>query len=300
MSRIFPTKKSQNQMGSEHEFVGIDTARVASLLNTPAKNPNTKLSQELKKTLTKIANHDYEDYEYENEKVASQSPRFNRTKTASKQVEDESPIVFNSFEDINADALRTAEAAGDTRRVRCILAARAEIRDNHFAEIEAKEKQEQEKIAARKETRAKITTAGTKRKEAKAATTVKEEFVSPTKLNTKEAQAFAKLAKRNGFSTDYIAARLANINIPDENTVEDIKKVMASDISLKAKKTAIASMVKESSLDNESLSRLKDYWKNELGYGDPQYIDDWFSAIPSKGKGPDVEKYEGADTNKGE
>ena len=32
----------------------------------------------------------------------------------------------------------------------------------------------------------------------------------------------------------------------------------------------------ESELDSANINRCKDYWKNELGYGDPEWVDELF------------------------
>ena len=62
---------------------------------------------------------------------------------------------------------------------------------------------------------------------------------------------------------------------PTQNLTE-IKEVMASNINLKVKKTVVAKMMKVANLDSANINRCKDYWKNELGYGDPDWVDALF------------------------
>jgi hypothetical protein len=52
---------------------------------------------------------------------------------------------------------------------------------------------------------------------------------------------------------------------------------MASQLDSKVKIAAVSSMVKTATLTDADYSRLVDYWKNELGYGDQEWIDALFT-----------------------
>jgi hypothetical protein len=62
----------------------------------------------------------------------------------------------------------------------------------------------------------------------------------------------------------------------NDNTSE-IKSVLASDLDLNIKVAAASSMIKTATLSDADYSRLVDYWKNELGYGDQDWIDALFT-----------------------
>jgi hypothetical protein len=52
---------------------------------------------------------------------------------------------------------------------------------------------------------------------------------------------------------------------------------MSSKLTENVKKAAVSSMVKVATLTDADYSRLVDYWKNELGYGDQEWIDALFT-----------------------
>ena len=52
---------------------------------------------------------------------------------------------------------------------------------------------------------------------------------------------------------------------------------MSSELSENVKKAAVASMVKTATLTDADYSRLIRYWKEELGYGDQEWIDALFT-----------------------
>ena len=98
-----------------------------------------------------------------------------------------------------------------------------------------------------------------------------------TNLPVNAKKAFASKALAQGFPQEYVDAMLGN-NAPVSDNTVDIKNVMASNLATSVKKTAVASMVKEATLSDADYSRLIDYWKNDLGYGDQ----DWIEALFTK------------------
>ena len=77
------------------------------------------------------------------------------------------------------------------------------------------------------------------------------------------------------FPAEYVEAML-NTPVTEKPVVVEIKQVMASNLTANVKKTVVANMIKESELDSANINRCKDYWKNELGYGDPEWVDELF------------------------
>ena len=63
--------------------------------------------------------------------------------------------------------------------------------------------------------------------------------------------------------------------------MENITKIASLNTDNKIKQSMIKAFVKESQnkLDADVVQRIKDYWKNELGYQDPQWIDDMVKDI---------------------
>jgi hypothetical protein len=95
-------------------------------------------------------------------------------------------------------------------------------------------------------------------------------------MNRAAKAAFAEKALSEGFPMEYVTAVLGEAYNSAEKT-EEIKRVMSSNIELTVKKAAVKSMVKTATLSNADYSRLVNYWKNELGYGDVEWINELFT-----------------------
>jgi hypothetical protein len=89
--------------------------------------------------------------------------------------------------------------------------------------------------------------------------------------------AFAQKALAEGFPVEYIQARLGEMPVSATDNTSEIKSVLASDLDLNVKVAAASSMIKTATLSDADYSRLVDYWKNELGYGDQDWIDALFT-----------------------
>jgi len=191
-------------------------------------------------------------------------------------------IIFNHPSQLSADAVEAAIAAGDKRLANTILAARHERRVRLATQIETNIKTAQAhqtalnqrrayrenlvKVASKNETRTAVAQKSTE-----------PTFVKASALNKNAKQAFAAKAIAAGFPAEYVEAML-NTPVAEAPQVVEIKQVMASNLNVNTKKQVVASIIKVAELDNANINRCKDYWKNELGYGDPEWVDELFNS----------------------
>jgi len=190
-----------------------------------------------------------------------------------------SKIVFTNPAQLSAEAVEAAVANGDVRLAKTILAARHERRLRLASQIETNIKTAQAhdlKLAQRRAYRENLvkTAATTQKKTVKTAKT-NDSFAKASQLNNNAKKAFAAKAIASGFPVEYVEAML-NTTVAEKPAVVEIKQVMASNLTANVKKTVVANMIKESELDSANINRCKDYWKNELGYGDPEWVDELF------------------------
>ena len=227
-------------------------------------------------------------------------------KTESKSVEEEKPveteeagwkngknmkkantIVFNHPSQLSAEAVEAAIAEGNQELANAILAARHERRVRLAGKIEtriAAETEKSVKLAQRKAYRENLVKmAAENAKSVKTANTAKKTetpsedgFVKVSQLDNSAKKAFASKAIAQGFPKEYVDAILGESQPVADNTSE-IRNVMSSELSENVKKAAVSSMVKVATLTDADYSRLVDYWKNELGYGDQEWIDALFT-----------------------
>ena len=198
-----------------------------------------------------------------------------------------SRIVFNNPSQLSAEAVEAAIAVGDTRFANTILAARHERRVRLATQIESNIKTAQAhqtalnqrkafrenlvKVASKNETRTAVAQKSAAQKSALPT------FVKASALNNNAKKAFAAKAVAAGFPAEYVEVML-NTPVAESPKVAEIKQVMASNLNNNIKKQVVASIVKEASLDAANINRCKDYWKNELGYGDPEWVDELFDS----------------------
>ena len=190
-----------------------------------------------------------------------------------------SKIVFTNPSQLSAEAVEAAVANGDVRLAKTILAARHERRLRLASQIETNIKTAQAhdlKLAQRRAYRENLvkTAANAPKKTVKTAKT-NDSFAKASQLNNNAKKAFAAKAIASGFPVEYVEAML-NTTVAEKPAVVEIKQVMASNLNTNVKKTVVANMIKESELDSANINRCKDYWKNELGYGDPEWVDELF------------------------
>jgi hypothetical protein len=193
-----------------------------------------------------------------------------------------SKLIFTHPSQLSAEAVEAAIAAGDTRFANTILAARHERRVRLATQIETNIKTAQAHQTAlnqRKAYRENLVKVASKneRRTAVAQNTAEPTFVKASALNNNSKKAFAAKAIAAGFPAEYVEAML-NTPAAESPKVAEIKQVMASNLNNNIKKQVVASIVKEASLDAANINRCKDYWKNELGYGDPEWVDELFDS----------------------
>ena len=87
----------------------------------------------------------------------------------------------------------------------------------------------------------------------------------------------AAKAIAEGFPIEYVNARLGETSAPKVDKLSNIKNVLASGLETNVKVAAASSMIKVATLSDADYSRIVDYWKNELGYGDQEWIDALFT-----------------------
>ena len=200
-------------------------------------------------------------------------------KTESEMTKKASKIVFTNPAQLSAEAVEAAVANGDVKLANTILAARHERRLRLASQIETNIKTAQAhdlKLAQRRAYRENLvkTAANAANKTVKTASS-NESFAKASQLNNSAKKAFAAKAIASGFPVEYVEAML-NTPVAEKPAVAEIKEVMASNLNANVKKTVVAKMIKESELDSANINRCKDYWKNELGYGDPEWVDELF------------------------
>ena len=212
-------------------------------------------------------------------------------------------VHFTHPSQLSAEAVEAALAAGDKELANTILAARHERRVRLASQIQTRVASENDKnvklaqrrayreqlvkIAEEKETEAmekKCEDCGKKYAgESCGCTAGKEagygksetEMKKASSLSNNAKKAFAAKALAEGFPVEYVEAMLGNTAATDN--LKEIKNVMASELESNVKIAAVSSMVKTATLTDADYSRLVDYWKNELGYGDQEWIDALFT-----------------------
>ena len=313
--RIFPNKFQESGLDSELVFTGINwdtfNERLAAVKDGEGdkKAPkelmdalNDKYPEEMdeeaksndKEGGSKYAAYadDDEDSEDEDMEDEDESDEDESDEDEDDEEDDDmtkraSRIVFNNPSQLSAEAVEAAIAVGDTRFANTILAARHERRVRLATQIETNIKTAQAHQTAlnqRKAYRENLVKVASNN-ERRTATAQKPAaqksalptFVKASALNNNAKKAFAAKAVAAGFPAEYVEAML-NTPVAESPKVAEIKQVMASNLNNNIKKQVVASIVKEASLDAANINRCKDYWKNELGYGDPEWVDELFDS----------------------
>jgi hypothetical protein len=324
MARIFPTKIQGEALDSEKVFTGIDWDSFGSRLAQVREAEGKGMSEEVKQYLESLKSdetnfedkeataeaetevvtakkslpdalkeHQFKSKEDEgDEEEMDEDKKIVRGKEASAQPRRK--IVFSSAQQLSAEAIEAAKAAGDTELVNTILAARNERRQALAAQIEkgAREQMERSaKIAKRhayrmsivnsvEEAEKKIAEATSKANEVRTASE-EDGFVKISDLKGASREAFIKKCASAGFPSEYVAAMLGEAETAAQALSaegEKIKNVMASSLDKEIKQAAVEGLVKTATLSDADYDRLRNYWKNELGYGDEEWIDDLFSS----------------------
>jgi len=198
------------------------------------------------------------------------------------------PVAFTHPSQLSAEAVESALASGDEVLANTILAARHERRVRLANKIQKTVQAQEEKalkLAQRKAYRESLVktsnvsnrpTRSNNVVASKSVNTSTDGFVKISEMNRAAKAAFAEKALSEGFPMEYVTAVLGEAYNSAEKT-EEIKRVMSSSLEVNVKKAAVQSMVKTATLSNADYTRIINYWKNELGYGDVEWINELFT-----------------------
>jgi hypothetical protein len=220
--------------------------------------------------------HDHEDDEDDDKDDDKDDAKGPMKRKGPKSKEDKKSYAFNHPSQISAEAIETALANGDQELANVILAVRHERRVRLAEKIERQVQAQSEKnikLAQRKAYRQNIID-NLPVAEPKTEAKQSDEFVKVSSMNNSAKKAFAAKAIENGFPVEYIEAMLG-LSAKVDN-LADIKKVMASSLDNNVKIAAVSSMTKLATLSSDDYKRLKDYWKNDLGYAE-DWVDELFT-----------------------
>ena len=292
-------KKMFENKNKENDKEDGNLSRVPKQLQKHVKDKQEKAKSKKHEDVDDedVDDEDGEDGEDGDEDMVRKGPK-KATKKAS--------VVFNHPSQLSAEAVEAALASGDKALANTILAARHERRVRLASKIQSQIEAENEKtvkLAQRRAYREQIVKIAAKKDEEVKAMEKKCEscgmkyagedcdcdskkeagysksdmkMKKATNLSSASKQAFAAKALAEGFPQEYIDAMLGE-TVVASNDLAEIKNVMASELNSNVKKAAVSSMIKVATLTDSDYSRLVDYWKNELGYGDQEWIDALFT-----------------------
>ncbi len=330
--RVFPNNTNVD-MGSKISFSGIDWSSVEQNMqnNKYASSQDEQIKHLLKMAEMAEGMSDYADYaEEEDEMVEAMNDYAEDCEADTKEEEEYEKegkdelehrmkeantnkamrkIAFTHPNQISAEAIEAAQAAGDTALVNTILAARKANRQRIASAIETKMTKEAH-IAKRMAQRAAIVKmAEDMSRESlqdksldelkdlidsqggpeKAMQTLKDvytekggkiedvkidvmAFTSPTKFSKAQREAFNKVAFSLGMPKEYVDSMCAPVVSKEvEALANEVKEVMATNVSKNTKQSLVKSLLKEAKLSQDSKSEFIDYWNNVLGYQDKDF-----------------------------
>lgn len=256
----------EEEAGKDHEAYAEDGDKKADVTDL-----YKSLSPEDKAKVKKVIGGDKEDHGDETNHV----------------IKKKASVTFTHPSQLSAEAVEAAIASGDEGLKNAILAARHERRVRLASKVEEMinvENEKNEKLAQRRAYReALVERVASAEKAIKTAKSKKSEkvaseepvFVKVSELSNDAKKVFAQRAIAQGFPIEYVEAMIGTQETPD-NTVE-IREVMSSELNKTVKMAAVKSMVREATLTDADYSRLIDYWVNELGYGDKEWVESLFT-----------------------
>lgn len=309
--RIFPTQP-RTQLGSKLEFNGIDIDTVLTKL-AEAEDDSKKsvLSPELREQIANmkldiVTSEDDDENEVVAKKAIPEAFKEHMFKAKDDKGEDEEKedgdeetkeevvegkkaartrkIRFTSASQLSPDAVEAAKAAGDEELHRAILAARSDIRAREAKKLLdlSEEALKKEAAAATKRQAYRMTVVENAEETKKALAKVSKDsgvFKTVKSMTDDERNYFRRIALDRGMPEEYVESMFNTTVEASQNEAEtSIRDIMSSELNESTKKAAISGLVKTAVLDNENISRLKKYWKDELGYGDEEWIDDLFTT----------------------
>jgi len=200
-------------------------------------------------------------------------------------------VRFTSASQLSAEALQAAKDSGDEELHAAILAARSDVRKREAARLlslsEQALKKEASTVKARNNYRMTVVESAENTQKAVTASTNSAKnsetgFKTVKSMTEDEKDYFRKVALSKGFPAEYVNSMFAVAEADNAQKLDAenaIRELMASAaFSVEAKKSAVSSLIKTAVLDNENIARLKKYWKEDLGYGDEEWVDDLFTT----------------------
>jgi hypothetical protein len=270
---------------SEDEAMMVDSYKTAKKKKglDPTKGLGKYLADKKKREQGESEDHDDEDHddeEHDEDHDEVDSKEDMKRKGPKKNEKVKKAYVFNHPSQLSAEAVEAAEAAGDEHLKSAILAARHDRRIRLASQIEtriASDKEKSVRLAQRRAYREALVQS------------VEEQSVQPQPVKTASRKtqnsgmtpamktAFAQKALAEGFPVEYIQARIGEVATKKVDNTAEIRSVLASKLDHSTKIAAASSMIKTATLSDADYSRLIDYWKNDLGYGDQDWIDALFT-----------------------
>ncbi len=329
--RVFPNNTNVD-MGSKISFSGIDWSSVEQNMqnNKYASSQDEQIKHLLKMAEMAEGMSDYADYaEEEDEMVEAMNDYAEDCEADTKEEEKHEEegkaelehrmkgantnkamrkIAFTHPNQISAEAIEAAQAAGDTALVNTILAARKANRQRIASAIETKMTKEAHitKRMAQREAIVRMAESieqevpksqldkmskedvqqlvdsfppgeapeyFVKALESKEGGTMEAvAFTSPTKFSKAQREAFNKVAFSLGMPKEYVDSMCAPVVSKEvEALANEVREVMATNISENTKQSLVKSLIKEAKLSQDSKSEFIDYWNNVLGYQDKDF-----------------------------
>ena len=222
--------------------------------------------------------HDEDHEDHEEDEDDAKGPM--KRKGPKKDEKVKKAYIFNHPSQLSADAVEAAEAAGDEHLKSAILAARHDRRVRLASQIEtriASEKDKSVRLAQRRAYREAIVQSVEENVNQPKTHKTASRSTSNSGMTSSMKTAFAQKALAEGFPVEYIQARLGEMPAVQADNTTKIKSVLASELDINTKIAAASSMIKTATLSDADYSRLVDYWKNDLGYGDQEWIDALFT-----------------------
>lgn len=300
---IFPNTYNEDSFESDSMFKGIDWDNFNEKLAQVKESSNDVVADNVTQLLKAIQKSHPDAFDAVNTSDDTEAYSEEHTSGSWKQAEEKeddveepkaetheskmikrAPVAFTHPSQLSAEAVESALAAGDKELANTILAARHERRVRLANKIQKTVHAQEEKavkLAQRKAYRESLVKSSSKKtsttRVAKKTTVAKEDkFVKISEMPRAAKTAFAEKALAEGFPSEYVQAVLGESVTSAEKT-EEIKKIMASSLNVNIKKSAVSSMVRTATLTNADYSRIINYWKNELGYGDVEWINALFT-----------------------
>ena len=228
-----------------------------------------------KKAESDDEDHDDEEHDEDHDEVDSKEDM--KRKGPKAKTDRKAYVHFTHPSQLSAEAVEAAIASGDQELANTILAARHQRRVRLASQIQTRVAADNEKnvrLAQRRAYREALVQ-NVENNNVRTASSAGNNFAPINRLATASKRAFASKAAELGFPQEYVQAMLGTTKVSDN--LSKIKKVLSSDLESNVKIAAASSMVKTATLSDSDYSRLVDYWKNELGYGDQEWIDALFT-----------------------